>query len=69
MNGGIWGLFFGCPVCLGLLLAVIGTILRLCESSWEKNAGELGSHGFFMSAALLILIPIGALILLLVSGP
>ena len=64
MNGGIGWLFLGCPLCLALLLASIGTILRLCESSWEKNAGELGSHGFFISAAMLILVPIAVAILL-----
>jgi len=65
MNGGIGALFLGCPLCLGLLLASIGTILRLCESSWEKNAGELGSHGFFISAVMLILVPLAVAILLL----
>lgn len=45
----IWGFFalFGTP----LLLA--GAILRLCEKSWQKKRGELGSNGFLLSGLAL----------------
>ena len=47
----IWGFFalFGVP----LLLA--GMVLRLCEQSWQKRRGELGSNGFLMGGLVLTL--------------
>ena len=41
MAGGYALLFL--PMFLGLPFACVALILRLCEWSWEKSAGELGS--------------------------
>ena len=48
-------LFAGfCLFCLGILLGVIGAILRLCEWSWGNVVGSMGSVGFLLIAAYLI---------------
>jgi hypothetical protein len=60
--GGDIELLLAFPVFLGLLLGLIGAILRLCESRWEKRGGELGSHGFFRAAAALVLLPVLAVL-------
>jgi hypothetical protein len=31
-------------------LTAVAVILRLCESSWGKRPGELGSRGFLLAA-------------------
>jgi hypothetical protein len=39
----------------GLPLLVIGAILRLCEGSWGKGRGEMGSTRFLIVGLLLSL--------------
>jgi hypothetical protein len=43
------------PVVLGLPLACVGVILRMCESSWEKPRGSMGSTWILAAAGLLCL--------------
>ncbi len=47
---------------MGLVLLAVGVVLRLCEGSWGKRRGELGSTGFFAAGGLLCL-PLAALLL------
>ncbi len=42
----------------GLPLLAVGVILRLCEGSWGKKTGELGSVGF-LALGLLLCLPLG----------
>jgi hypothetical protein len=45
-------------VLMGILASVllaVGTILVLCELSWGKPHGDLGSTGFLVTAAILLL--------------
>lgn len=44
-------LFVLSPV--GLVLLAIGIILRLCESSWQKRLGSMGSVWFIGIGAVL----------------
>jgi hypothetical protein len=44
--------YFG-PV-FGMPLLAIGVILRLCERSWGKVKGEMGSRGFLIAGGLLV---------------
>jgi hypothetical protein len=37
----------------GVVLVAIGVILRLCESSWGKPAGGMGSRGLLLPGTLL----------------
>jgi hypothetical protein len=41
------------PAVLGLPLGCIGLILRLCEWSWEKPAGSMGSTRLLVGSGLL----------------
>lgn len=38
---------------LGLPLLAIGVILRLCEWSWDKKGGELGSSSMILVGVVL----------------
>jgi hypothetical protein len=40
--GGAWALLFF-PMMLALPFACVGMILRLCEWSWHKPSGSMGS--------------------------
>ena len=40
--GGCWALLF-LPMVIGLPFACIGLILLLCEWSWRKPSGSMGS--------------------------
>lgn len=40
---------------LGLPLLAVGAILRLCEWSWEKKGGELGSTSMILVGVVLSL--------------
>jgi hypothetical protein len=40
--GSAWALLF-LPMMLGLPFACVALILRLCESSWQKPSGSMGS--------------------------
>ena len=44
--------FYLGPV-IGVPLFLIGIILRLCEGSWGKVKGEMGSTGFLIAGILL----------------
>jgi hypothetical protein len=50
------------PAVFGLPLACVGAILRLCESSWQKPAGSMGSLRLLAAAGLLCLPVIAYLI-------
>lgn len=52
-----WLLVFvtGLLLVFGIPLAAVGLILRLCEWSWQKPAGSLGSLGLLGAGALLCL--------------
>jgi hypothetical protein len=41
MGGGLAFLVF--PMVLGLPVACVGLVLRLCEWSWHKPSGSMGS--------------------------
>jgi len=57
MGGGVL-LFL--PMALGLPIACVGLILRLCEGSWQKPAGSMGStailagYGYVCTVNLLL---------------
>jgi hypothetical protein len=40
---------------VGSVLLAVGIILLLCESSWGKPRGKLGSTGFLLTGACLML--------------
>jgi hypothetical protein len=54
MLGG-WWLFWGLLATLGIPLAVVGAILWLCERSWQKPAGSMGSLWLLVAGVLLCL--------------
>jgi hypothetical protein len=58
--GGEWLILM--PAVLALPLAAVGVILRLCEWSWEKKPGEMGSRALLKS----FLAVVGACLVLLV---
>jgi hypothetical protein len=47
------------PAVFGLPLGCVGLILRLCEWSWEKPTGSMGSTRILLAASLLCL-PVAA---------
>ncbi len=53
VGGWSWLLFL--PAVFGAPLAAIGLIVRLCEWSWEKPAGRMGSRWILACSALLCL--------------
>lgn len=57
MIGG-WVIVAGILATLGLPILAVGIIVRLCEGSWGKKTGELGSTGFLIGGGLLSL-PLG----------
>jgi hypothetical protein len=42
-------------LAFGLPVATVGVVLRLCEWSWPKPAGSLGSRGLLIAGGLLSL--------------
>jgi hypothetical protein len=42
------------PAVVGLPLGCIGLVLRLCEWSWEKPAGNMGSARLLWISGLLV---------------
>jgi hypothetical protein len=52
-----WALLFlaGIATAFGLPVLAVGVILRLCEGSWGKEPGELGSGRFLLWGGLLCL--------------
>ncbi len=46
------------PIALGLPFACVGLILWLCEWSWEKPAGFLGSRSILAGFGVLCLVNI-----------
>lgn len=46
-------LFLALPALFGLPLACVGLIVRLCEWSWEKPAGSMGSTGLLLISGIL----------------
>ena len=58
MIGG-WGLLLVVVMVLsaafGVPVFAVGLIVRLCEASWGKRRGELGSTGLLACGALLCL--------------
>jgi hypothetical protein len=63
--GGGWALLFF-PMVLGLPFACVALILRLCEWSWHKPAGSMGStsllagYGLVCALNLLLVFLVGA---------
>ena len=53
MVGAGWLLFM--PMVLGLPLASVGAILGMCESSWHKPRGSMGSRWMLGIGGLLCL--------------
>jgi hypothetical protein len=53
------------PAVLALPLAAVGVTLRLCEWSWEKKPGELGSWALLKSFVAVVS---ACLALLVVAG-
>jgi hypothetical protein len=51
----IWDLVIGLMAVFGLPLVAIGAILGLCEWSWPKPVGSLGSVRFLTAGGLLCL--------------
>jgi len=51
----IWDLIFGLMAVFGLPLVAIGLILGLCEWSWPKPRGSLGSVRFLTAGGVLCL--------------
>ena len=54
-----WAIVGGLLATLGAPLVAVGTILFLCERSWDKRVGEMGSVwllgiGFLLCLPLLI---------------
>jgi hypothetical protein len=60
MPGGEWLILM--PAVLALPVAAVGVILRLCEWSWEKKPGEMGSRALLKSFGAVV----GACLVLLV---
>src|SRR5262249_46859971 len=54
MLGG-WWLLWGLLATFGIPLAVVGAILWLCERSWRKPVGSLGSLWLLGTGVLLCL--------------
>jgi hypothetical protein len=48
-------LLLAVPAVFGVPLACVGVILRLCEWSWHKPAGSMGSLRLLVASALLVL--------------
>jgi hypothetical protein len=57
-----WGLIAGMGAIFGLPLLAVGVILWLCEGSWGKERGEMGSIGVLAWGVLLCL-PLGVRLL------
>jgi hypothetical protein len=51
------------PIAYALPLACVGLILRLCEWSWEKPRGNMGSTWMLVASAVLFLPPVVVLLL------
>jgi hypothetical protein len=54
-----WGLLLvfvlGLSAAFGVPVFAVGLIVRLCEASWGKRRGELGSTGLLLCGAALSL--------------
>jgi hypothetical protein len=48
-------LFFAIPGIFAAALLSVGLILRLCEWSWQKRAGSMGSTGLFLVSGVFFL--------------
>jgi hypothetical protein len=57
MNAVFFWLYVLALVCLppAAVLGAVGGILRLCESSWGKPPGAMGSRGLLRAAGVLCL--------------
>jgi hypothetical protein len=56
MLGGYW-LLWGLLATFGVPLVAVGAVLRLCEWSWQKPFGSLGSP-WFLGVGLLLCLPL-----------
>jgi hypothetical protein len=54
MNGS-WLLFLGIIAVFGVPLFAVGVVLFLCEWSWKKSIGSMGSQWLIMCGCLLCL--------------
>jgi hypothetical protein len=48
-------LLLALPALFGLPLTLVGLVLRLCEWSWEKPPGSMGSAGLLVTGGVLCL--------------
>ena len=48
-----WMVLIGVAATFGLPVLAVGVVLRLCEGSWGKEPGELGSGRFLLWGGLL----------------
>jgi hypothetical protein len=55
------------PTVFGLPLGCVGLVVRLCEWSWEKPAGSMGSTRLLLGCGLLYL-PVVAYLIWAVIG-
>ena len=53
--GGGWWLLWGLLATFGVPLAAVGAVLWLCERSWRKPVGSMGSLWLLGTGALLCL--------------
>jgi hypothetical protein len=52
-----WGLLWGLLATFGTPLAAIGVILWLCERSWQRPVGSMGSR-WLLGAGILLCLPL-----------
>lgn len=56
MLGG-WWLLCGLLATVGISLAAVGAVLWLCERSWQKPAGSMGSR-WLVGVGILLSLPL-----------
>jgi hypothetical protein len=61
-------LLVGLPAVFGLPLACVGLVLLLCEWSWEKPAGSMGSTRLLLAAGALCF-PVVTYLIWAAAGP
>jgi hypothetical protein len=65
--GGAWAFVF-LPMLLGLPFACVAMIVRLCEWSWQKPRGSMGSTGMLAAYGLVCAVNLLAVFLFALSA-
>ena len=52
-----WGLLWGLLATFGIPLAAVGAILWMCERSWQKPVGSMGSR-WLLGVGILLCLPL-----------